>query len=63
MTRYGQLGQHFLVIGRIDELDLAILADPDARLWRLDLAAAYALPRFDKVIHWNCTTCNLASTV
>src|SRR4051812_22798062 len=39
-----QLGDGFRMLGCINELDAAILADADARLHALDPAAAYALP-------------------
>jgi hypothetical protein len=46
LARMANLRQHFIVLGGIHELYLAVLADPDTRLRCLDLAAADALPCF-----------------
>jgi len=44
LLRMAGLRQYFLVLGSIYELYLAVLADPDKRLWRLNLVAADAFP-------------------
>jgi hypothetical protein len=46
LLRMAGLRQHFLVLRGIYELYLAVLADPNTCLRRLDLAATDALPRF-----------------
>lgn len=45
------LSKRMLVVGCVDELHLAVLADPDAGLRRLDFAAAYALPCLNALDH------------
>src|SRR6187401_2761357 len=46
-----QLRQHRHMLIRVDEFDLAVLADPDAGPHAFDAAAAYAFPRRDAVGH------------
>jgi len=51
LLRERQLGQHLLVLILAHHQYLAIATDADARLRRLDLAAADALPGLDPVGH------------